>query len=74
MALPISLEHNAAIFEVTAPYVKSTRESLEFVENHTAWAIFDVFTSHHSDIVLEVHGKYYVFIPAGCTGEHQPLT
>lgn len=43
---------------------------------NAALAIFDVFTAHCCSSVrtkLQTHNIHQVFIPAGCTGELQPL-
>ena len=59
-----------------APYVQVVRESLGLSENHPALAIFDVFAAHRSQLVLDALNKHhikYTFVPAGCTGELQPL-
>ena len=64
------------IEEVIAPYVRVVRESLGLSENHPALAVFDVFAAHRSQSVLDslkTHHIKYVFVPAGCTGELQPL-
>ena len=56
------------IEEVIAPYVRVMRESLGLLENHPALTIFDVFATHHSQLVLDLLSKHhikYVFVPAG---------
>ena len=61
------------IDNVLVPYVSQTREKLELAMDHP---LFDVFTAHRCDTVLEkLHQNHIhqVFIPAGCTGELQPL-
>lgn len=64
------------IDRILVPYVINTRETLELDNDHPALAMFDVFQAYHCDSVLEKlwqHHIYQVFIPAGCTGELQPL-
>ena len=64
------------IEEVIAPYFRVVRKSLGLSENHSALAVFDVFAAHRSQIVLDTLDKYhikYFYVPAGCTGELQPL-
>ena len=44
--------------------------------DHPALSLFDLFKAHRCDTVLEkLHQNHIhqVFIPAGCTGELQPL-
>ena len=48
----------------------------ELADDHCALAIFDVFQAHRCDSVLKKLNSYNireVFVPAGCTGELQPL-
>ena len=52
------------------------RYALDLPEDQTALAIFDVFAAHQCGSVLEKlqsNNIYQVFVPAGCTGELQPL-
>ncbi len=61
---------------VLVPYVSTTRQKLGLADDHPALAIFDVFMSHRCDSVLKKlkeNNIHQVFIPAGCTGELQPL-
>ena len=62
---------------VLIPYVESVRKSLP-ITNHdqTALAIFDVFQAHTSEkllLLLKKSGIRYVFVPASCTDQLQPL-
>ena len=62
--------------QVLVPYVSHTRQELELADDHCAFAIFDVFHAHRCDSFLKKlssHNIYQVFVPAGCTGELQPL-
>ena len=64
--------------EVIIPYVTETRNKLDLADDHPhlALALFDVFAAHRCSTVLEKlqdHNIHQVFIPAGCTGELQPL-
>lgn len=64
------------IDKVLVPYVTQTRQKLELAMDHPALALFDVFKAHRCDTVLEKLRQnhiHQVFIPAGCTGELQPL-
>ena len=64
------------IDKVLVPYVTQTRQKLELAMDHPALALFDVFKAHRCDTVLEKLRQNHinqVFIPAGCTGELQPL-
>ena len=64
------------IDKVIVPYVDQMREKLELADDHCALAIFNVFRSHRCDSVLKKlreHSIHQVFVPAGCTGELQPL-
>lgn len=62
---------------VIVPYVEAVRENLPVAQiNQPALAIFDVFAAHRSEKVLSALKKAnirYVFVPAGCTDELQPL-
>ena len=56
------------------PYVIETREKLDLADDRLALAIFDVFSAHRCNSVkLKSHNIHQVFVPAGCTGELQPL-
>ena len=65
------------IEEVIVPYVEAVRENIPVAQiNQPALAIFDVFAAHRSEKVLTALKKAnmpYVFVPAGCTDELQPL-
>lgn len=64
------------IDKVIVPYVVKKRNELELAGDHPALAIFDVFAAHHCSSVLaklQCNNIYQVFVPAGCTGELQPL-
>ena len=59
-----------------APFVSWTRQELELADDHCALAIFDVFQAHRCDSMFKKLNSYnicQVFVPAGCTGELQPL-
>lgn len=62
---------------IIVPYVEAVREYLPVAQiNQPALAIFDVFAAHISKKVLSALKKAnirYVFVPAGCTDELQPL-
>ena len=73
-----STEQTMIRYIEVAPYNQVVRESLGLSENHPALASFYVFAAHRSQLVLDAlnkcHIKYvYTFVPAGCTGELQPL-
>ena len=58
------------------PYVTETRKQLELADDQPALVLFDVFAAHRCDSVLaklKSHNIHQVFVPAGCTGELQPL-
>ena len=64
------------IDQVLVPYVSHTRQKPELADDHPALTIFDVFRAHHCDYflrILHTHNIHEVFVPAGCTGELQPL-
>ena len=53
-----------------------TRQDLELADDHCALAIFDVFHAHRCDSLLKKlssNNIHQVFVPAGCTGDLQPL-
>ena len=61
---------------VIIPYVVETRNALDLPEDQPALCIFDVFAAHRCSTVLgklQSNNIHQVFIPAGCTGELQPL-
>ena len=61
---------------VVVPYAAQQRQKLKLPASQPALAIFDVFASHGCTSVLDKlkeHNIHQVFIPAGCTGELQPL-
>lgn len=61
---------------VIIPYVIETGKKLELADDRPALVLFDVFAAHHCDSVLaklKSHNIHQVFVPAGCTGELQPL-
>lgn len=64
------------IEHVLVPYVTATRLRLELPDTQPALAIFDVFAAHRvqsvKDRLKEANIKF-VYVPAGCTGELQPL-
>ena len=64
------------IDKVIVPYVTQTREKLQLASDQPALTLFDIFKAHSCESVLEKlcqHHIYQVFIPAGFTGELQPL-
>ena len=64
------------IDKVIVPYVTQTREKLQLASDQPALALFDIFKAHCCESVLEKlhqHHIHQLFIPAGCTGELQPL-
>ena len=61
---------------VIVPYIEEQREALDLPLRHRALVIMDVFRAHRVDNVLEAlksNGIEVIFVPAGCTGELQPL-
>ena len=64
------------INKVLVPYFTQISQKLELAMYHPALALFNVFKAHRCDIVLEKLRQnhiHQVCIPAGCTGELQPL-
>jgi hypothetical protein len=64
------------ISEVIVPYVEQTREHLQLGPGQKALALFDVFAAHRCASVRDALAKaniLQVFVPAGCTGELQPM-
>ena len=62
--------------KVIVPYVVKERNRLELADDQPALAIFDVFAAHCRSSVLaklQSNNIHKVFVPAGCTGELQPL-
>lgn len=61
---------------VLAPYMMKQREHLGLAQDAVGLCIFDVFATHRCDAFLkkleENHMKC-IFVPAGCTGQLQPL-
>ena len=73
-----STESNMLEFidKVIVPYVTQTREKLQLASDQPALALFDIFKADRCESLLEKqhqHHIHQVFIPAGCTGELQPL-
>lgn len=61
---------------VIIPYVAATRSKHGLADDHPALAVFDVFAAHRCSSVLKKlqdNHIHQVFVPAGCTGELQPL-
>ena len=61
---------------VIIPYVTATRQALNLPTSQPALTLFDVFAAHRCETVLHKlrsNNILYVFIPASCTGELQPL-
>ena len=64
------------ISNVVVPHVNNARVQLDLPLRKKALAIFDVFSAHRHERVLEKLKQAniaYVFIPAGCTDQLQPL-
>jgi hypothetical protein len=62
--------------KILVPYFSAQKEHLGLGEDQKALAIFDVFKAHRADAVQELltkHNICMVYVPAGCTGELQPL-
>ncbi len=62
--------------QIILPYVQDVRTSLELSPNFPAVVIFDVFAAHRCQSLLNCllsNNIKYIFVPAGCTGELQPL-
>ena len=62
--------------KILVPYVKQTRERMQLSSSFPAVAIFDVFAAHRCQSFIEsltLNNIRAVFVPAGCTGELQPL-
>ena len=62
--------------KILVPYVKQTRERTELSSTFPAVAIIDVFAAHRCQSFfgsLTLNNIRAVFVPAGCTGELQPL-
>ena len=61
--------------KILIPHVKRQR-SLYNLPNQTALAIFDIFAAHRTEDFLgklRQNNISVIFVPAGCTGEVQPL-
>jgi len=64
------------IEKVINPYFGTTRERLGLPDDQPGLLIFDVFKAHRQEHFLEkIKGtnSRYVFMPASCTAELQPL-
>ena len=64
------------IAEIIVPFVNRKREDLDLNNDHPALAIFDHFKGQLTDGVrkaLQEHNIHSVLIPAGYTGELQPM-
>ena len=64
------------INKVIVPYVVETQKRLQTEDDHPILVIFDMFTAHCCNSVLaklQSNNIHQVFVPAGCTGELQPL-
>ena len=62
--------------KILVPYVKQTRECMELSSTFPAVTIFDVFAAYRCQSFLgslTLNNIRAVFVPAGCTGELQPL-
>ena len=61
---------------VLLPYIQATRSNLSLPPDYPGLAIFDIFAAHRCESLLEklrANNIRVVYIPAGCTGELQPL-
>ena len=61
---------------VLVPYTDKVKEELDLPIRQQSIAIFDVFRAHRCQEVLDALSKariQHVFVPAGCTGELQPM-
>ena len=64
------------IEKIVIPYMDSIREGNGNAANRKGLCIFDVFAAHKCPTVLEKllsNNLLYAMVPAGCTGELQPL-
>ena len=64
------------IAEIIVPFVNRKRKNLDLNNDHPALAIFDHFKGQFTDGVrkaLQEHNIHSVLIPAGYTGELQPM-
>ena len=58
------------------PYLTETKAALQLPEGQKALLILDIYAVHRTELVkdkLIEKGCVLVFVPAGCTGELQPL-
>ena len=61
---------------VIFPYVQETRQAMGLSEDQKALVILDVFKAHLCESLKEKltdKNILHVYVPAGCTGELQPL-
>jgi hypothetical protein len=61
---------------ILIPYCEKKKEQLKLKPSQKALAIFDVFAAHRVDEFLDKlkgNNILVIFIPAGCTGDLQPL-
>ena len=64
------------IENVIVPYTDKVKEELDLPIRQYAVAVFDELRAHRCEEVLDVLSKariQHVFVPAGCTGELQPM-
>ena len=62
--------------EIIIPYITATRECLGHSQDQKALAIFDIFTAHRVASLKELLTEaniMFVYVPASCTPELQPL-
>ena len=63
--------------KLIVPWVKAKREALGLDEEQKALAIFDAYTAHRCNTemhrVLEENNIVYIYVPASCTSQLQPL-
>ena len=62
--------------QVLIPFCSKMRRSMNLPEDQKALAIFDVFAAHRCDSFIDKFQQANIlitFVPAGCTGELQPL-
>jgi hypothetical protein len=61
---------------ILVPYFTAQRAALDLDPTHPGLLLMDVFAAHRTDKVKKLlahHNIIYIFIPANCTGELQPL-
>ena len=64
------------IHTILVPYMEKQREEHNLPGDAVGLCIFDVFAAHRCEEFLkelEANHMKYIFVPAGCTGQLQPL-